>query len=97
MIGLGARLRDLRKGLKLSQAEVARQLQLSKSTVAGYESNSTSPSLESLSMLANFYGVSTDYILGREKSKKITADLSSLDDEQLQIVHLLLEKFKQGN
>lgn len=97
MVGLGQRLRDLRESRNIAQAEVARQLNLAKSTIAGYESNSTSPSLDSLCVLAEFYNVSTDYLLGREKNKKLVADLSKLDSESVNLVTQLIDKLHQKN
>jgi transcriptional regulator with XRE-family HTH domain len=65
MSSFGERLAYLRNQRRLSQAELARLLNLGQSTIAMYEKNKRSPDHHSLIRLANFFGVSTDYLLGR--------------------------------
>ncbi|MGB9803087.1 MAG: helix-turn-helix domain-containing protein [Desulfofundulus sp.] len=65
MPSLGERLAYLRSQRGLSQAELARLLHMGQSTIAMYEKNRRSPDNQSLKRLADFFGVSTDYLLGR--------------------------------
>ncbi|NHM26464.1 helix-turn-helix transcriptional regulator [Desulfofundulus sp. TPOSR] len=65
MPSLGERLAYLRNQRGLSQAELARLLHMGQSTIAMYEKNRRSPDNQSLKRLADFFGVSTDYLLGR--------------------------------
>lgn len=92
-IGVGERLIKLRISRNLSQSQVADALNIGKSTVSSYESNAISPSLEMLCSLANLYRVTTDYILGLEKYQSLRVD--SLDDDELQIVTMLIDKFSR--
>ena len=62
---LGERLRALREKEGLTQKQVANYLQLSRSTYTYYELGKRQPSLQTLSRLAEFFHVSTDYLLGR--------------------------------
>lgn len=64
-------LKSLRQIKKLTQAEVAEQLGVSLSLYQKYEreKNTVTPSLEALVRLADFFGVSTDYLLGRDKGE----------------------------
>lgn len=50
---------------ELSQVELAKLLNLSQSTIAYYELNRKEPSQNTLQRLADFFGVSVDYLLGR--------------------------------
>lgn len=59
------RLRYLRQCRNYSQKEIAYLLGLSRSAYALYETGRRDPSLETLLRLADLYGVSTDYLLGR--------------------------------
>ena len=61
------RLRRLRETRKLKRRVVAELCGLSKNMVARYESGEMSPKAASLIVLADFYGVTVDYILGREE------------------------------
>ena len=61
-------LKSLRQAKKLTQAEAAVQLDVSLSSYQKYErdKNSVVPSLDVLLRIADFYGVTTDYLLGRD-------------------------------
>ena len=48
----------------LSQMAFAKLFGVSQQTIGSWETNRTSPDLESLSKLANFFNVSIDYLLG---------------------------------
>ena len=64
------KLRELRKNKGLLQGEVAKAVDVSQSVYARYESGKLDPSLETLSKLADFFGVSVDEVLGRPNSAK---------------------------
>lgn len=70
----GLRLKELRENKKLSQTDVAKKLQLSRTTISAYEQNIQTPRIEVLIKLALLYGATTDYILGLEKRKTICLD-----------------------
>lgn len=62
---LAERLVDLRNQEKKTQAEIAEYLGLKLRAYQYYESGHHRPDYEKLIALADFYGVSTDYLLGR--------------------------------
>lgn len=88
----GQRLRDLRRAKKLTQTQVARRLDLSKTSISGYENNIKTPSIEVLIQISILYGVTTDYILGLEERKMIFTD--GLTDRQQELLSLLLMEFR---
>ena len=59
------RLRECRENAKLSQKYVALTLGISAPSVANWERGKTNPSNENIVKLADLYGVSIDYLLGR--------------------------------
>ena len=61
------RLKSLRKEIGLSQEALAKKLNLDKSTIAKYETEKISPSIEMLIIFAKFFKVSTNYLLGLEE------------------------------
>lgn len=61
----GDRLKQLRKQKKLRQEDIANKLGIARTTYAMYEQNSREPDFETLQKLADLFGVSTDYLLGR--------------------------------
>lgn len=68
-------LKQLRKSHNLSQEDVAKVLNTTVSTISRYETGEREPNLESLCILADFFNVSLDYLLGREQ--KVNSDKRS--------------------
>lgn len=66
------RLRDLREDKDLRQRELATLLNVSQTTYSRYESGELDIPSTALIRLADFYGVSVDYILGRINDPKNT-------------------------
>ena len=64
------RIRDLREDKDLKQKEVAEYLQIHQTTYSDYELGKLNVPVAVLHKLADFYGVSVDYLLGRTKEKK---------------------------
>ena len=59
-------LKKIRKENHLTQADVAKVLNITTSAYGNYELNQRSPTPEQLVQLADYYGTSVDYLLGRE-------------------------------
>ena len=62
------RIFELRKQRGLSQKELGAAIGLSHKSISTIESGLTSTSIEKLILLAQFFNVSTDYLLGDRKS-----------------------------
>jgi transcriptional regulator with XRE-family HTH domain len=58
---IGAKLKTLRKGRGLTQAELAYRMNWTRATISNYESNRRVPKLQQLTALCHFFGVSMDY------------------------------------
>lgn len=58
------KLAQARKDAGYTQRQVAEILKISKSTIASYETGRTQPDIEMLGKLADFYAVSTDWLIG---------------------------------
>lgn len=89
----GYRLRNLRESKKLTQTQVAKRLNLSKTSISGYENNIKTPSLEVLSRLAILYGVPTDYILGLDNRKMLLVE--GLNPRHVELITKLVAELKQ--
>lgn len=61
---IGQRLREVRKQKDISQEELAKVLNITTSAVGLYETDARNPSYETLVNLANYFCVSTDWLLG---------------------------------
>lgn len=66
------RIRDLREDKDLKQSEVAELLGIKQTVYSRYERGYQNIPLEHLLNLADYYDVSTDYILGRTNNPKIS-------------------------
>ena len=64
-------LRKLRKERKLSQIAVQMQTGIEQALISKYENGERVPPTETLMLLADFYGVSMDYIMGRTDRKEV--------------------------
>lgn len=66
------RLKDLRVARKISQKDFDKRLGVSQQTVASWEVGRTEPANEALKNIADYFNVSTDYLLGRDNLNRIT-------------------------
>jgi len=65
------RLRDLREDMDMNQTQVAQLLHTSQTVYSRYERGFQTIPVEHLLILADFYNVSTDYMLGRTNNKAV--------------------------
>ena len=61
------RLSYLMRIEKLSQSELARKIGISQSAICNWLNGKKEPSIESLWKLADYFDVTVDYLIGREK------------------------------
>lgn len=61
----GEKLAELRRNKKLSQYELAEKLGFSRGKLANYEQGTREPDFETLELIADYFNVSIDYLLGR--------------------------------
>lgn len=62
------RIRDLREDADLTQDKLVQKLGMHKTTYTNYEQGKREPPFSFIIQLADFYGVSIDYIAGRSDS-----------------------------
>jgi len=108
MLMLGKRLKELREEKGLTQQELAKIMNLSQQTIGHYEVGRAKPDVDTLNRLANFFGTTVDYLLGRtdvrnpnnksdedfpEDVKVLMRSVSKLTDKQKEIVKRLVQEF----
>lgn len=64
------RMRDLREDHDKTQSEIAEMLGTSQTMYARYERGASELPIRHLIKLADYYGITTDYLLCREKKKR---------------------------
>lgn len=83
------RLKELRKANNLTQQEIANILKISQQSYNGYETNKFEPNISILFQLADYYGVSLDYLCEHTTENQIP--LGCLTDTQKIAINLLLQ------
>ncbi len=63
----GDKLKNLREKSELYQKDISKDLHISSSTIGMYEQGRREPDNNTLKKLANYFDVSTDYLLDNEK------------------------------
>ena len=103
-------LRQLRKEQKVTQTELASYLGFYHSAVVKWENGEREPSFETLIKIAQYFGVSVDYLLGitdgaytaedyangvkDTKKISVTADQEDIFDKTNEVLEVLSEKGK---
>lgn len=95
MIPLGDKLRDLRNERNLSQAQLAKRIGVTSSTIALYETGERLPSLPRLIALSRSLGVTTDYLLGVSRQKDCFLDIAGLTQKQIESLEAIVENYRE--
>lgn len=69
-----------RKKRGYTQADIAKILNIGRAAYTSYEIGKNTPTTDSILKLADFYNVSTDYLLGRYKTTNKTTKQERLHD-----------------
>ncbi len=78
---IGQTIKDLRRSKKLSQTDFAKIVGVSQTTVTAWETGKAEPSSSAITRIADYFDVSTDYLLGRpEKSNNDENTDKELDE-----------------
>lgn len=94
MAVFGELMAELRQDRGLTQKELGKVLSVSTGTISNYENGVHYPDLEKLVQLADYFQVSTDYLLGRREYTKghiYTQPHHSQDETLRKIIHSLLQ------
>lgn len=65
MDSLGSRIKYLREKNNISQIEFAKKIGVSNTVLSRYESGDRKPDYDTLNKIADYFNVSSDYLLGR--------------------------------
>ncbi len=91
---LSEKIRNLRKMFNISQVSLASSLGVTKQCVSNWENDNILPSIEMLVKIANFFNVSTDYLLGLNSTNVI--DVSDLNENEISHIKLLIQDLKKS-
>lgn len=93
MVNFGHKLRTLRTEAGMTQTELAKRLNITKSVVSYYELQERTPSPDVLIQLSYIFHVTSDYLLGIEHKKMI--DVSDLSEEDMRFLLITIETLRK--
>ena len=91
---LNEQIRELRNIRGMSQIQLANKLGVTKQSVSNWENDNILPSIEMLVKIANFFEVSTDYLLGLDKKR--TLDVENLTEIQISHIQLIVDNLRNA-
>lgn len=89
------RIRILREKNNLTQSALAKTLGITRSSINAWELGISTPSTQYIVELALYFNVSTDYILGVNKTA--TINITGLNDSDIDVVYQLIRHLKDKN
>ena len=90
MVTFSDRLKAIRNEKTITLEKMAKDLQTTKATLSRYENNLREPKIDFINKAANYFNVTTDYLLGRTDEKNCY--IINVDEFQFEI-----DKTKQNN
>ena len=95
---LHERLKLLRENNKLTKMELIKRLKIPYTTYNNWEINASKPQIPDLCMLADFYSVTVDYLVGHSVKDTLITEVqvllkkyNSLSDKERKLVNILID------
>lgn len=89
------KIRYLREQNRFTQAELAKKLGITRSSVNAWEMGISVPSTQYVVELAGIFKVSTDYLLGVKTTSTVSVD--GLDETDVQLVNAVITHLREKN
>lgn len=89
---LADKIKSMREQCGMTQAELARKLGLTRSSINGWEMGLSVPSTQYIVELAKLFGVSTDYLLGVKQGAVLNID--DLTEKEVSVLTDLVACFR---
>lgn len=78
-MSFGNNLKKIRQKHEMTQEELAKKINTSRSNIANYENDKNMPSIETLNNLSEVLNCSTDYLLGKSDIRNNTSNIDESD------------------
>ena len=86
-------IKELREDAGYSQSQLAKKLDVTRSSVNAWEMGISAPTTQYIVALAKLFHVSTDYLLGLESDRKINLD--DYNKTEIELIYNLLKYFDE--
>ena len=93
MVDFGDKLKQLRTSKALSQEQLAKKLNITKSMISAYENSVRLPSYDVLTKIALHFNVSIDFLFGFNERQFL--DTTGLTDSQVKALSIIIDEFKK--
>ena len=93
------RIKNLRQSRELNQVQLAEKLGVKKQSISNWENDNIMPSVDMLIRIADFFHVSTDYLLGRdvqEVNAPKVLDLTGLTMRQIEHIQFIVDDLREN-
>jgi len=98
MLDIGSRIITLRKNANLSQSELAKKVEVSRTIIGNYERNENTPSIDILLKIAKTFDVTIDFLVGEgslstydKNVLKRIEKLSQLNSEEKDKIFMVID------
>ena len=88
---ISERIRQLREKNGMTQSELAKKLDVTRSSVNAWESGLSTPTTQYVVALTRLFHVSADYLLGTEAEYQLS--LSGYTDDEIQLIAQMIRYF----
>lgn len=82
------KLKELRRQKKITQENLAKIIGVERSSIGKYEASNVMPSIDVLGRIADYFGVSVDFLLGKEKTPGIEPNAVFLEEKNIYMIPL---------
>ena len=93
------RIKHLRQSKELNQVQLAEKLGVKKQSVSNWENDNIMPSVDMLVKIADFFDVSTDYLLGRDRKDDAGTsllDVTGLTPKQIEHIRAFIDDLREA-
>ena len=92
MSSLRLRLKELRTAKGIIQGDLGEIVGVKTSEISGYEIGTRNPSYDVLIRLADYFNVTTDYLIGRDKQTDLEQRVLSLEKEIAELKEQMIQQ-----
>ncbi len=89
------RIKKLREQNSLTQTELAKKLNITRSSVNAWEMGISAPSTQNIIELSELFKVSTDYLLGVNETACVS--VAGLSDKDIELIHSIITHLKDSH
>ncbi|MGU3355424.1 helix-turn-helix domain-containing protein [Bacillus wiedmannii] len=92
---IGEKIKELRKNSKITQEQLGNAIGVSKMAISYFEKGKKAPGRETLEKIADYFNVTTDYLLGRSEDPELNEEENKTVTEEGKNIMTLIESLPE--